>query len=499
VLAVAIAGSAMVFVDGTAVNVALPTLQRDLNADAASLQWVVEGYSLVLSAFILTGGAMGDHFGRRRAFLAGVGLFAAASLLCALSQNMLELNLARALQGLGGAFATPGSLALISASFQPAERGKAIGTWSGFASLTAALGPVLGGWLTQTYSWRLVFLINVPLALFVIIAALLRVPESRDPHAPRQIDFAGAVLATVGLGLLTYGLIGLQGLHVELAAVAFCLGGAGVLALFVFYESRVSEPMMPLDVFSNRTFAGANLYTLFLYAAIGGSLFFVPFDLQYVQGYSPMAAGAALLPFIAIMFVSSRWSGGLVARIGARLPLIAGAWLAAAGLVVYAFSGVGHSYWVTFFPATVIFGCGAALFVAPLTTTVMDALDTERAGIASGINNTVSRVAGVLAIAVLGIALIGQFYWSFDRRVSAHRVSGATQAALRANRDTLTAIVVPPGVSPNDAPAVKEDLRGAYAAGFRDAMFLGALLCVVASGIAMLTIPAKPSAAAKAS
>ena len=487
-LVVAIAGSGMVFIDGTAVNVALPTLQRDLNADAASLQWVVEGYSLVLSAFILIGGALGDRFGRRLTFLLGVALFAEASLLCALSQSMLELNLARALQGLGGAFATPGSLALISAAYDGPGRGKAIGTWSGFSSLTAAVGPLLGGWLTQTYSWRWVFLINVPVALFIVVASLLHVPESRDAHAAKRVDVLGAVLATSGLGLITYGLISLQAASGNGAALLACAAGVAISGLFVFYESRVKDPMVPLDIFRNRTFSGANAYTLFLYAAIGGSLFFVPFDLQYVQGYTPLEAGAALLPFVAIMFLSSRWSGGLVDRIGARLPLIVGALVAAAGLVAYAFTGTDRSYWTTFFPATVIFGCGAALFVAPLTTTVMDALSTERAGIASGVNNAVARVAGVLAIAVLGIVLIGNFYAGFDRTIGYQPLAPATVTALRANRDRLTTLKAPDGTTAADKPRVTRVLRRSYANAFRDAMLVGASLCLIASVVAALTI-----------
>jgi EmrB/QacA subfamily drug resistance transporter len=488
VLIAAIGGSGMVFIDGTAVNVALPTLQRDLNADAASLQWVVEGYSLVLSAFILIGGALGDRFGRRLMFLLGVGLFAAASLLCALSQNMLELNTARCLQGLGGAFATPGSLALISAAYDGPGRGKAIGTWSGFSSLTAAIGPLLGGWLTQTYSWRWVFLINVPIALFIIVVSLLRVPESRDAHAAKHVDVLGAVLATSGLGLITYGLISLQGSSENTVALLACAAGVVISGLFVFYESRVPGPMVPLDIFKNRAFSGANFYTLFLYAALGGSLFFVPFDLQYVQGYTPLEAGAALLPFVAIMFVSSRWSGGLVDRIGARLPLIVGASVAAAGLVAYAFTGMDHSYWVSFFPATVIFACGAALFVTPLTTTVMNALPTERAGIASGVNNAVARVAGVLAIAVLGIVLIGNFYAGFDRTIARQSLAPATVTALHAHRDRLTTLKAPEGTAPRDEQRVTQVLRRSYANAFRDAMFVGAALCLIASVIAALTI-----------
>lgn len=406
VLAAAILGSAMAFIDGTAVNVSLPILQRELHADAAATQWVIEGYSLFLSALILTGGSLGDLFGRRLVFASGTALFAMASIACALSATIGVLIAARCLQGGGGALLTPGSLALISAAYRGEARGRAIGTWSGFSSLTAAAGPVLGGWLTQAFSWRFVFVINVPIALAVLAIVLLRVPESRDDGAPRSIDLAGIAAATAGLGLLVFGLIALDAGAADARSIGSIAGGLVLLAVFLRIEKTAAHPMLQPDLFASRAFALANLYTFFLYAALGGSLYFVPFVLINLHQYTPAEAGATMLPFIAIMAVASRWSGGLVARIGPRIPLVCGGALAAAGFAAYALPGAGGSYWTTFFPAATILGCGGALFVAPLMTVVMDALDVAHSGIASGVNNAVARTAGLLGVAGLGIVVV---------------------------------------------------------------------------------------------
>ena len=353
-LVAAIVGSSMSFIDGTAVNVALPILQRDLGATSADVQWVVEGYSLFLSALILIGGSLGDVFGRRFVYGAGIALFAVASIGCALAPNVEFLIVARCVQGIGGAFATPGSLALISASFSGEARGRAIGTWSGFSTITSVIGPVLGGWLVQLGSWRWVFIINVPLAAIVLVILVLRVGESRDESASKAIDVLGATLATGGLGALVFGLIRLQGGSLDGLGVVAAALGVAALAGFVVAEKRRAHPMVRLDLFASRRFSAANLYTFLLYAALGGSLYFVPFDLINVQHYAPSAAGAALLPMILIMFTLSRFSGGLVARIGPRLPLAIGAVLAAAGFTIFAFAGVGHSYWATFFPGAIV-------------------------------------------------------------------------------------------------------------------------------------------------
>lgn len=405
VLIAAILGSAMTFIDSTAVNVSLPVLQRELHTENGQTQWVIEGYALFLSALILLGGALGDLYGRRRVFACGVVIFAAASIACALAGSIGALIAARCVQGVGGALLTPGSLALIGAAYSGERRGRAIGVWSGFSALTSACGPIIGGWLTQEFSWRCVFVINVPIAIAVLCVLQFGVPESRDDSADRRIDGVGASLATIGLGLLVYGLIAMNAGRITAAALGTAALGIAVLCAFVLFERRTPDPMVRCGLFASRDFSAANIYTFFLYTAIGGSLYFVPFVLINVHHYSPTQAGAALLPFIFIMVAASRWSGGLVARIGARKPLIVGAILAGFGFLAYALPGSDGSYWTTFFPAATILGCGGALFVAPLTTTVMNSVPVEHSGLASGVNNAVARTAGLIGVAVLGVVV----------------------------------------------------------------------------------------------
>jgi EmrB/QacA subfamily drug resistance transporter len=448
VLVAAILGSAMTFIDGTAVNVALPVMQRELHASSAEMQWVIEAYALFLGALILLGGSLGDLYGRKRFFMIGIAAFTVSSCACALAPDAPTLIVARAVQGIGAALAVPESLALISATFAGVERGRAIGTWSGFASITAAAGPVLGGWLAQHASWRYVFLINLPLAFIVLAISARGVPESRDDEMPRRLDLAGAALATASLGVFIYGLIRMQGRAPDafaLLAVAFGLAG---LVAFVLVEARSPAPMLPLSLFRSAVFSGANAYTLFLYAALGGSLYFVPFVLIDVQGYTPSAAGAALLPFVLLQFALSRWSGGLVPHVGARLPMLAGALLAAAAFAAFALPGIGGAYWTTYFPAVLLLGCGGVLFIAPLTTTVFDAVPVEESGIASGVNNAVSRCAGLIAIAAFGIVL---------------------------------SLFAPGGTA--DANRVQ------LLAGFRAVMAASVLTCIVAAAVALVTIP----------
>jgi EmrB/QacA subfamily drug resistance transporter len=405
VLVAAILGSAMTFIDSTAVNVSLPVIQRELHTTTGQTQWVIEGYALFLSALILLGGSLGDLYGRKVVFGIGILVFALASLACAFASDISMLIAARCVQGVGGALSTPGSLALISAAYAEQDRGRAIGLWSGFSALTSAAGPILGGWLTQSFSWRYVFVINAPIAIVVLAILVARVPESRDKSADRRIDIAGAALATAGLGSLVYGLIAMNGARAGPDALAGVAVGFAALAAFVFVERHTADPMVRCDLFASRAFTVANVYTFLLYAAIGGSLYFVPFILINVHRYTPTAAGAALLPFVTIMVVASRWSGGLVARTGPRAPLLIGALLAGIGFLAYALPGAGGSYWTTFFPAATILGLGGALFVAPLTTTVMDSVSVLHSGVASGVNNAVARTAGLIGIAALGIVV----------------------------------------------------------------------------------------------
>jgi EmrB/QacA subfamily drug resistance transporter len=492
VLVATILGSSMVFIDGTVVNVALPALQADLKATVTGAQWVIEAYTLFLAALLLVGGSLGDHFGRRRVFCIGVGLFAAASVWCGLAPDVDQLVIARAVQGIGGALLVPGSLAIISAYFTAERRGRAIGTWSGFTSITTALGPVLGGFLIEHVSWRWVFFINIPLAVAVVAIMYWRVPESKGEGIPRQLDWPGTVLATVGLGALTYGLITQADLGWVHPLVFGTLAiGIISLVLFIFVEARSPAPMMPLGLFRSRAFSGANLLTFLLYGALSGALFFVPFNLIQVQGYSATIAGAALLPLILLLFALSRWSGGLVARYGSKLPLVVGPLIAAVGFALFALPGADappERYWTTFFPAVVTLGLGMAITVAPLTTTVMGAVDSGHSGIASGINNAVSRAAGLIAIAVLGIVVLGAFNNSLDKRLAAIKLSPEVRQAIDRERIKLAGAEIPPGVSAETRIELKKAINESFVDGFRLAMLIGAALALASAVSAYVII-----------
>ena len=402
VLLATVLGSGMAFLDGTVVNVALPAIGRDFDSAIAGLQWIVNGYTLTLAALILTGGSLGDHFGRRRVFLIGVVWFTAASVLCAIAPTLLVLVLSRALQGVGGALLTPGSLAIIEASFRPDDRARAIGAWTGLGGIAGAIGPFIGGGLVETVGWRWVFLINVPLGLAVIVVGLRWVPETRDPEAARGLDIPGAVLATLGLAGLTFGLIAWPGRGFT-APVVWLPIASGVLAfgLFVLVEARSRSPMLPLSLFQNRLFTATNVVTLAVYAALAGVFFILVVALQVVAGYSPIAAGAALLPVTIIMLFLAARGGALGQRIGPRIPMTVGPIVAGVGVLSMARFGSGEVFLRDVLPGTVLLGLGLSLTVAPLTATVLGAVDVRHAGIASGVNNAVARAAGLLAVAVL--------------------------------------------------------------------------------------------------
>ena len=483
VLAAAILGSGMALLDGTAVNVILPLVQRDLHAGAQFVQWVVEGYALFASALILVGGALGDVYGRRAMFVTGTALFAAASIGCAMAQTIEELVVARCVQGVGAALLVPESLALISAQFAPDARGKAIGSWAAFSAISGAIGPVLGGVIAQNFSWRWVFLLNVPIGALVIFISARYVRESRDESAGPHIDFAGAALATAGLGGLVYALIRLQGAY-DVPSLAIGIASLGVLAAFIFYESRARSPMMPLRYFRSRDFTGANMYTFLLYAGLGGSLFFVPFDLINVQHYTPVEAGASMLPMTTIIFLFSRFSGGLQTRFGASAMLTGGALVAALGFFLFAAAGQGKSYWISFFPASAVLGIGAALFVAPLTATVMNSLETAHAGVASGVNNAIARAAGLVAVAALGLVLSATFYRTYDARIGGAPIRPQTRQALAHDRSRLLTGYVPGNIAAADRPVVRAIVDGSFVGGFSWAMGTSALLALAAAGIA---------------
>jgi len=479
----------MAFIDSTVVNVALPALQTSFQASVVDVQWVVESYGLFLAALILVGGSLGDLLGRRLVFLTGVTLFAAASAACGFSSTIHYLILARSIQGIGAALLVPGSLTIISTSFDEKSRGQAIGTWSGFTAITTAIGPVLGGWLVEHASWRWVFWINLPLAAAVIAISLWRIPESRSASA-RSIDWSGAVLATLGLGGLVYGFIESVNLGWRNPLVfASLIGGFACLVALLLAEARSHAPMLPLTLFASRSFSGANLLTLFLYSAVGIFFFLFPLNLVQVQRYSTTATGAAVLPFILLMFLLSRWSGGLVARYGARGPLIAGPLIVCLGFVLFALPSVGGGYWRAFFPAVMVLGFGMAVTVAPLTTVVMNSVNQDRAGAASGINNAVARVAGVLAIAVLGIVMVKAFDSRLNPNLAHFTLPQDTVKDMQANESKLAGLQPPAGLDPGIETAIKESIRQAFVFGFRIVMLICAGLSLASAAVAWILIP----------
>ncbi len=493
ILAATILGSSLAFIDGTVVNVALPALQASLHATIVDVQWVVESYGLFLGALILVGGSFGDMFGRRLMFVLGVAIFAVASAACGIASNIHQLIIARSIQGVGAACLVPGSLAIISASFDEKTRGQAIGTWSGFTAITTSVGPVVGGWLVQHASWRWIFFINLPLAAAVIGLSLWHIPESRS-IAARRIDWLGALIVTLGLGGLVFGLVESTNLGWSNPLVFGSLS-AGLAALvgFVFVEATVTSPMVPLTLFRSRSFSGANLLTLFLYAAIGIFFFLFPMNLIQVQGYSATATGAAVLPLILLMFVLSRWSGVLVARYGPRVPLVIGPLIAAAGFALFAVPSTGTSYWKAFFPAVVVLGFGMAVTVAPLTTVVMSSVDQDHAGAASGINNAVARVAGVLAIAIFGIVMVTAFGFALKHELAKLGLSSDVLHEIQSQVIKLAGLEAPSNLDAGTSAAIRTVIDQAFVSGFRLIMLLCVGLAAASSAVAWLFIPASAS------
>lgn len=493
VLVATVLASSMAFIDSSAVNVVLPVLQEDLDASVTQLQWVIEAYALMLSALLLVGGSLGDRLGRRRMFVYGVVIFAGASLWAGLSPNATQLIAARVLQGIGGALFVPGSLALIGSCFTDKERGSAIGTWSGASALTMAAGPVLGGWLATEFSWRWVFFINLPLAVIVVLIAITRIPESKDPVSGGRIDWWGAGAATVGLGALIYGLIesANRGFADGLVIATLALG-AGLLIAFIVIERKVEWPMMPLGVFRSWSFSGANLLTVLLYGALGGMLFFLPLNLVLVQGYSATQAGAAFLPFVLIVGVLSRWAGGLTVKAGAKIPLVVGPSLAGVGFLMFQRIDIGGSYWTTFFPPIALFGLGMAITIAPLVTTVMGTVSEQQTGLASGVNNALSRAAGVLALAVFGIIVLSFFNASLDEKLADAGVPTEVVTALDGERVKLAGAVLPEGLDAGVAEVTQRAIDEAYVSAFKGIMGISAGLAFAGALVALFMVERRP-------
>lgn len=486
VLAATILGSSLAFLVSSVENVALPAIQQDLGATAPQLQWVINAYLLFLGALIITGGSAGDLFGRKKIFILGMVVFTGSSVWCALAPNITQLIIARGLQGVGGALQAPNSLAIISASFSGRERGKAIGTWAAFSALTTGFGPVLGGWLVDEYSWRLAFVIIVPLAIIALFITFRHVPESRQ-EGSKQLDLTGMTLVTLGLGATTYGLIASseQG-WLNPTVLITTIGGILLLALFLLWESRVANPMMPLHLFRSPSFTAANLITLLLYFALSGVLFFLPFNLIQVQGYSAAQAGASFLPFSVPMALLSRWAGGLTEKVGARMLLTVGPIIVAAGVGLLALPTIGGSYWLTFFLPFLLLGIGMSMSVAPLTTTVMNSVAERHVGMASGINNAVARVAGLLAIAMLGVIVLGVFSARLGDRLDTMStpVSPSARTAILEQNVALADIHLPEDLTPEAKQEVETAVNLAFVDSFRWAMVITALLAVMSGLVA---------------
>jgi EmrB/QacA subfamily drug resistance transporter len=481
----------MAFLDASVVNVALPIIQRDLGIRVDLVQWIVEAYLLFLASLVLVGGVLGDRFGRRRIFVAGVLVFAVASSGCGLAPSATLLIASRALQGIGAALLVPGSLSLISASYaDEGARGAAIGTWSSASAILGALGPVAGGWVVAHASWRWLFFFNVPIAALVSILAMARVAETRDDDADPRADAAGAALITLALGTLVYGLVeaGNPGGVARPRVIASLALGALLAAAFVFFESRTPAPMVPLSLFRSRTFSGVNLLTLLLYGALGAGLFFLPFDLIQVQSYSPAAAGASLLPIVLIIGAMSRSMGALSGRLGARGPLVLGPLVASGGFLLLALPAIGGSYWCTFFPGVTVLGLGMGITVAPLTAAVMGSVDGRHAGLASGINNAVARAAALLAVAALGLVLVARFNAGLDERLDGMHLAVDVMRSVDAQRGKLAAAELPATMSLALADKLRLAIEVAYVGAFRVLMLTCAGLAALGSGTAVVLV-----------
>jgi len=444
VLLTSILGSGLAGIDATVVNVALPAIGRDLDADFAVLQWTVTAYTLTLASFILLGGALGDRYGRRRVFVVGVVWFAVSSLLCGLAPDSATLIAARALQGVGAALLMPGSLSMIQASFAAEDRARAIGAWSGLGGVATAIGPFIGGWLVETASWRWVFLINVPLAVIVVLLAQRHVPETRDPEATGRVDLPGAVLGALALGGITFALMEAPSRGATLLVVAAGVAGVAAAVGFVVVESRQRNPMLPLAIFRSRQFSAANAVTFVIYGAFSVALFLLVVQLQVVSGFSPIAAGTALLPITVVMLLLSARSGALAARIGPKLPMSIGPLVCASGLLLMLRIGPDASYGADVLPAVLVLGLGFSILVAPLTATALAAADDRHAGLASGVNNAVARAAGLLAVAVIPIAagLTGDVYTEPAAFEAGFRTSLLISVVLLVAGSALAAVTI---------------------------------------------------------
>lgn len=492
VMLATIMASSMVFIDGSALNVALPSLQADLGASGGELLWIINAYLLMLASLIMVGGALGDKLGRRKVFMAGITLFMVASLACGLAPSSRFLISFRLVQGAGGALMIPGSLAIIAAGFTVGVRGRAYGVWASATTIVTVGGPVLGGALADAGLWRGVFLINLPLALGSLAILALKVEESRDEEAPAGLDYAGALMAAIGLGLMTYGFIRApQSGFSDSRVLAALVAGALLLVLFIINELLSRHAMVPPRLFLSRNFTGVNILTFLLYGALSVALFFLALNLIQVQGYSPTFAGLAFTPFALVLAVISPVAGRVADRHGARLPLIAGPMVAGMAMLLMGSIGLTGGlpdYWTTFFPVVLMFGLGMGFTVAPLTTVVMGAVPTHQAGVASGVNNSVSRLAGVMMVAILGSLFLFVYAGALEDNIGPLELQGDAREEVLAQAVNLGQAEVPAGLAPDMAFAVREAFRQAFISSFRNLMYISAAMAWLAALTALLFV-----------
>jgi EmrB/QacA subfamily drug resistance transporter len=493
ILAATVLGSSMAYIDSSVINVVVPVVQQALGATTAEMQWVVNSYLLVLASLLLLGGAASDRWGHKRVFVTGAALFALASLVCGLAPDTGWLIAARALKGLGGAILIPGSLAILRAAYDDAGRAKAIGTWAACSALTTALAPVLGGWLVEAFSWRAIFLINLPMAALVIAFVLWRMPGSRRDGPAGPLDWQGALLAMSGLGCLAYGLIAASERGIgDVVVVGTVLVGLMLLAGFVMVEARAASPMMPLRLFASRAFSGANLLTLLMYIGFTGSLFLVPYEMIQVRHYSGGEAGLAFLPMSVALAAVARPAGSWSARYGARLPLILGPFILAVGLVIIGLLGPGYPYWVGLLPGVTLVGVGMAITIAPLTATIMGTVPAQLAGAASGINNAAGRLAKLISIALLGTMAVLLFESGLRTRLASLDLPEAGKAAILKGYRDLAGMPLPPGLTATQQVVARGAIEESFNDAFRWAMLAGALASLAAAGIGAVTIRPEP-------
>ncbi|HKL19668.1 MAG TPA: MFS transporter [Halalkalibaculum sp.] len=492
-LAATIIGSGMAFINGSVVNVALPAIQSSLDASVADMQWVVSIYTFILGTLILTGGSAGDYYGRKRVFGLGVFIFLLSTVWCGLAPDVLQLIIARGGQAIGGAMMIPGSLAIITDLYEKEQRGKAIGTWSGFTALATATGPLMGGILVDQLSWRYIFLISVPLAIAALAILYFRVPESRSAAKDGQPDWKGALFATLGLGLICYSLIEASEFGIYDPVVLSTIGaGIAVFGAFIWVELNMENPMVRLGMFRSMSFSGANLVTLFFYFSLAGVFFLLPFNLIQVQGYSATAAGAAFIPFPLLVGGLSRWSGGMIVRFGAKPMLIAGPVITSLGFLLLGIYGTGSSYWSCFFPGISLMGLGVAVSFAPMNTTVMSSVDKIDAGSASGVNKAVARLSGMLSVALLGALAITLFGNELAAMMHQSDIPQALQQQLMEEKANLATASIPENASPELKNTLQNSIRESFLYSFQTVMYVSAGLVLMGAICAGFMVNYKP-------